>query len=346
MRVLATNSGEKVTFFPTETQYKFKIAILGSVESIKKAFQEQISDVSMPSPNKQVIGVNISGIHSRDYGMASQAYMSVWDISCDERFASLRPTYYRGSEAIIVLLDENTLPQLGDYFAEIVERNSRISLNFVVCVEQLSGKDVWEYVIDGNLFQEGRFEFLEAQHSRDIIEWVFEKFECKVKTGVKRDNFAVSVLRRGSLVRGNAGSCPTEVHQYCTPPDNFDELNPSTRVDVEAVRLYLERGGFSVDERDGSVRLDNRFGTWQVFLDDASVYLTPRRCSNCKNKCRKQRSYICIIAASRGFSNLDNFKQGELLVLAKVFAIENEAFPNHVLNQIKKASKCAFPKKM
>ncbi len=327
-----------------DLQYKFKVALLGSVESYKYIFQNRVSETALSPRNKTVIGVGISGLHVKVDDIGGQncrahAYLSLWDISCDARFASLRPTYYRGSEAIVVILDENTLPQLEEYYTEVVERTNRISLNFLICVENLDAGDVREFLKESRVVDSEKFEIQEIFHPRETINWIIDKFQERITKRNRNDHFGISIISKADFSVDPKLEEDAQSLNYVVPPENLDDLNPSYRVDHRKLARFLEKLHIAVNKRDKSVSLTNSHGTWTVYLDDATTYLTPKACVKCSQSCVRKK-FICMIAASRGYSTLEGLHQRELLILSKIFAIVEEEFPDHVQKQIKKACSC------
>src|SRR5271157_3639600 len=318
------------------SEFKFKVALLGAEESYKSAFREQVASGSLSNHNKDIIGVTISGLKLEGTpiadGRVANLYISLWDLECSDRFSMFRTSYYRGSEAIIVILDENTLDQAEYYYEEVLRHSPSLSLAIVILHD---GTEIENLRSDLHSLPFNQFEQVHARRSQEIISWVVDKFRQKLQDNRRRDNFAFFFLPRDALIQD-----PTLVPHYldyACPVENFDELNPQKRINFMPVSRLLDK--FNIIVRNESAFVANKFGTFEVSLRDSSVLFTPRQCIDCMSKCT-MREYICIIASTKGFSTQSEFSQAELIVLAKVLALQDEALPEHVLKQIGRVTKC------
>lgn len=328
-----------------EPYYKFKVSLLGSVEELKSQFRERVSEATIKARNKRIIGVSIGGLQvpltvdaagSRDH----DAYLLLWDIACDSRFCALRPMYYRGSAAIIVVLDENSVDQLEDYYAEILERTTAVSLHFVICTRTQSADELLGALFGcvGGEVDLGEFEVNHIRHPHEVIEWVTRKFQAKLARGFPRDHFAISFLDERDLV---AERRPVQRPlEYCRPEDTRDRVNPLTRVRVAELEAQLTRWHVPVDPADHAVTIRGEAGTFTVFLRDGATYLTPQKCLSCSRAC-KIRRYICIVGDSVGWASNPEMGQRELVILSKIVGLQADILPDHVREQIRRA--CAIP---
>jgi hypothetical protein len=318
------------------SEFKFKVALLGAEESYKSAFREEVSSGSLSNQNKEIIGVTISGLKFESLAISdnrvANLYISLWDLACSDRFSMFRASYYRGSEAIIIILDENTLDQAEYYYEEVLRHSPSLSLAIVVLHDDAEMEDL-QKDLRGLPFHQ--FEQVHARRAQDVISWIVDKFRNKLLDNRRRDNFAFFFLPRRALIP-NDDQIPHYL-EYACPIENFDELNPQKRINFTPVARLLEK--LDVLVKHESAFVANKFGMFELSLRDSSVLFTPRQCLECKSKCTL-REYICIIASTKGFSSQSDLSQAELLVIAKALALQDEALPDHVLKQIGRVTKC------
>ncbi len=312
------------------------MALLGPEENFKSAFRNQISTGNLSDHNKAIIGVTIGGLKVETTRISSlpraNVYVSLWDIDCSTRFSMFRTQYYRGSEAIIVILDENTLEQAGPYCAEILQHNPSISLCMIVLHDGDKADKLALDLIDPALRQ---FERVNVHDPQEALTWILDKFYNKINENLKQDSFGILFLPKTSLL----GTNPPALHyvEYACPIEHFDELNPHRRLNCSCLEHFIEKLGFPV--HGASTIIANKFGNFNVSLREGNIQFTPRRCLRCKQRCQ-QNEYICIIANSKGFSSNPEMTQAELLVVAKILALQDGELPDHVLKQITRIDKC------
>ncbi len=317
-------------------EYKLKMALLGPEESYKSCFRNQLSTGKLSDHNKDIIGVTIGGLKIDTNRISSldsaHVYVSLWDLDCSHRFSMFRTQYYRGSESILVILDENTVDQAGLYCTEILQHNPSISIGLVVLYEGENSNEIAKELNDPALRQ---FERINIQQPREVISWALDKFYKKINENLRQDSFGILFLPKTSLL----GCNPPEPRymQYICPVEHIDELNPHRRLNHSVLEHLVTKLGFSVHNM--STVITNKFGEFNVSLREGNIQFTPRRCLRCKQRCQQQE-YICIIASSKGFSSKPDITQGELLVVAKILALQDADLPDHVLKQIARLDKC------
>jgi GTPase SAR1 family protein len=321
---------------PPLGEYKLKMSLLGPEEGFKSSFRNRISTGSLSNHNKGIIGVTLSGLKIEPARLppppAANISVSVWDIDCSARFAIFRVQYYRGSETIIVLLDENTMDQAELYCTEILQYNPSISIALVVLYEGENFTDA------SNTFHESkfkRFERIYIKQPQEMIDWALEKFYQKLKKNLRQDNFAIFFLPKNVLL-GLTPSIP-KYQDYTCPVEQFDDLNPQRRLNFDHLEKLVTKLGFPV--RGEITTITNKHGEFRVSLREGNTQFTPRKCLFCRQKCHQQES-ICIVASSKGFSSNPEIAQAELLVVSKILALQDGDLPDHVLKQIIRLNKC------
>ncbi len=313
------------------------MALLGPEESFKSAFRNKISTGNLSDHNKAIIGVTIGGLKVETNRISSlpraNIYVSLWDIDCSIRFSMFRTQYYRGSEAIIVILDENTLEQAGPYCTEILQHNPSIS----ICMILLHDGNASEIDHDLNDPALRQFERVHIHQPQDALTWILDKFYFKINENFKQDSFGILFLPKSSLVGTN--TLVLHYGEYACPIDHVDELNPHWRLNSSCLEHFIEKLGFPV--HSSTTTITNKFGDFTVSLREGNIQYTPRRCLRCtqKQKCQQTQG-ICIVASSKGFSSNPELTQAELLVVAKIFALQDGDLPDHVLKQISRIEKC------
>ncbi len=311
------------------------MALLGPEESFKSTFRNQISS-GLADHNKDVIGVTIGGVKIETTKISphcsTNVYISLWDLDCSNRFAMFRTQYYRGSESILVLLDENTADQAALYCNEILQHNPSISIGLIILYEGENSDEIAQELKDPAFAQ---FERKDIQQPRDVINWVLEKFYHKINENIRQDYFGMLFLPKATLLGLNPPN--PRYREYTCPIEKFDEINPHVRLNLAGLERLIAKMGFPVN--GASTVVTNGFGAFTVSLREGTIRYTPKRCLRCKQRCQ-QSEFICIIASSKGFSSNPEITQAELLVVAKILSLADGDLPDHVLKQITRIDKC------
>ncbi len=80
-------------------------------------------------------------------------------------------------------------------------------------------------------------------------------------------------------------------------------------------------------------------GLYKINPLSTRVYLTPKKCQKCKNKCSMAQRYVCIdLEGWKGWNNCD-LNDIELLLLTKVWTIANNKYNTSIQKKIKAALK-------
>ena len=332
------------TLLTFESEFKFKICLLGGIENIKNEFQKIVSSGRLPIKNKQNIGVNISKIdfnyHSHTFGFY------LWNINCSQRWTFLRTNYYNGSEAIIVLISETKINQIKQYLEEIKSRLPVIQIIFCVILEKCTKDEIIAKHLKSkkfkSLIKSNNIKINDILTPSEIFQQICSKFMIKKDTNEESDNFIINFIQSKALF--NQQTLVDECNDYYEPIESFSGINLNQRINTKIITNYLSELGFKIeDDSDDYLKIKNKkFGTFSIFLKNGKVNLLPIICQKCKHKnCSKynKKFFVCIEQKTKGWSN-DNLGQPELLLLSKIIALKSGILPFSVMKQITKINIC------
>ncbi|GAB4320962.1 MAG: hypothetical protein Kow0069_25110 [Promethearchaeota archaeon] len=319
------------------TLFKFKVSLLGSVERAKRAFQEAVSDKAALCSNKAVIGVSHSGLTTTVESLNARVQVSLWDVSCESNFCVLRSGFCQGSKGFVVVLDELTMDQVPLYFSEIEDQFVDFAAAFVVLVEYASPAEVFKEL--GPLNEVASV----ASGPKEVIEWLVAELVTRLPSKGRPNSGLVScaafVIPRESLLKDPLLN--EERSEYVPPAVDSRDFNPTGKVNREAlVRVLQEAVGLPRQAfKNGRVFLDHGLGSFEVQLHDGGVFFTPRSCVECGESCQRRR-HVCLVATCRGYSNVDDVGQRELVIASKVYALLENRLPLDVAKELKRFGKC------
>jgi hypothetical protein len=328
-----------------QKNYKIKVCLLGGTEILKNEFQKIMSSDSLPIENKKNIGVNISKI---DFTYCSNIFeLYLWNIECNRRFAFLRTIFYHGTEAVIVFISENKIDQIRNYLDEIRIRFPVIHVSFIIVLNKLKEEEVRINFLHNkdlrSLIESNDIKLNTITNPIDIFKQICSFFIEKRETRKNDDNFIINFITLDKVIENSI------INDYCDdysePTNNLHGINQSFRINQEAIIDYLVELGYRIEENPPNyLKIKNEhFGTFSIFLRNGNVYFTPKKCQNCNNRnCNKYNKlfFVCIEQQTKGWSNKKEFGQPELLLLSKIFALQNEELPISVLKQINKIISC------
>ena len=342
------NSSETI---PTAVKnYKSKICLLGGQETYKDEFQKINSCASLALQNKANIGVNISRINY-NYEPATNFLIYLWNINCDEPWASYRTSFYSGTEAAIVLISENDLEQIIDYFNELQSRLPIITVVFCVILEEHKKEQIAEILYSDPVFesflQDNNVSIDKAHKVEDIFRQLSLAYLNKRDECYNCDKYIISLIQAKDLFP----QCPKKdnCNHYYAPKNESLTILKNRRINVEILRDYLKTFNITTEKPYSECLkiVSPLYGTFSIFLRNGRVYLTPKICESCKikrkKKCTKyQRNpyFVCIKAKNEGWSNISGVEQPELLVLSKILALQQNKLPKDVIKQIQKINTC------
>lgn len=330
---------------PLQEKYvlKKKICVLGGQENYKDEFQKELSSNSLSIENKRNIGVNISKI---DYLFKENEKFEflLWNIDCRQPRAYLRTIFYNGAEAIIIFISETKVDQFLQYFNEIQDRISSITIVCCIILE--------EYTIDEivhKYFKIDEFESIIKANNIQIAE-IFESSEilnqiCSIslkrnKSKELENSYFINFIPLDLLFVHS--DITDECHDYYEPETR--NVNISKTINTEQLVKYILKLNLNCYlESEYWLKLINKkLGVFSIYLKNGNVYYYPKVCEKCKDisclKYKRAPFFICIEAEkSIGWTNIQGFEQNEILILSKILALiegnENN-LPRSVLKQI------------
>ncbi|MFX0002609.1 MAG: hypothetical protein ACFE9J_03920 [Candidatus Hermodarchaeota archaeon] len=337
----------------TPLQEKFvlkkKLCVLGGMENFKDEFQKKLSSNSLSIQNKRNIGVNISKI---DYFFKSNEKFEflLWNIDCRQPRSYLRTIFYNGAEAIIIFISETKVAQILQYFKEIHPRVSSITVVFCIILEKYTKDE-----IINKYFKKDDFNSLIISNNIQINE-IFEDLEIlnqicyislkRTKYKELENTYFIDFIPLALLFDDDeiADVC----NDYYEPETRNDKINVS--INTEKLNKYILKLKLNVNfESENWIKIKNKkFGLFSIYLKNGNVYYYPKVCEKCKvhncPKLKKSPFFICIESGeSKGWTNIKGFKQPELLILTKIFALmdgNENILPRSVLKQIQSISVC------
>lgn len=338
---------------PIELYLKKKICLLGGQELFKDAFQKKVSSNCLPIENKQNIGVNISRIEYFYQSNKNHQKFEflLWNIDCGRRRSFIRTIFYNGAEAMVVFIADTKIEQIYHYLNEIRQRMPVITIIFCIILEKFSKEEIIK-----TLFEHGDFKYLikneniqinKLSESSEILDQICSNCLSKIKKKESENCYIINLIPLQSLID------PSGVKDNCNDyfePQSHDE-RIKKKININALSNFLSKIGIEVEEKSQNwIRIKNKnFGTFSIYLKNGNVYYFPIICEKCGDKkCltyKKAPYFLCIEAesGSRGWSNIKEFNQDELLILSKIFAImegNENTLPKSVLKQINRINKC------
>jgi len=331
-----------------EAFFKKKICLLGGLEEIKNNIQDILSSSTLSMENKKNIGVNISKVDLLISQNQNFEYF-LWNINCSDEKAFLRTTFYTGAEACIVLISENKVEQILQYFQEIRTRIPIVTIIFCIILNNRTEEDIRRAYFNTMGFEElissEEFKIKRISHPKEVFAQISGFFLRKVKNNDYDDNFVIDFISIDDILETKIVNY--ECDDYYEPTSGISSAR--YRINSDALKKYLHKMNINYKEIDSEwINIYNEnFGTFTVFLRNGNVYYTPKSCENCTDKqCLEKRqteNYICIEARSKGWSNINDLDQKELLVLSKILLLnkaDEKSLPSSILEQINKYREC------
>lgn len=330
-----------------EAFFKKKVCLLGGLEELKNQFQNNLSSSSLSMENKRNIGVNISKVDLFSQNHNFEYFL--WNINCSQEKSFLRTTFYTGAEAAIVLISEDKVEHLIRYFHEIKTRIPIVTIIFCIILKKKTETEVKEAYLNTDNFRDiissENFEIKKIFHAREIFDQISDFFLKKVESNYYDDNFVIDFISIDRLAE--RASVNYDCDDYYEPTVS---LSYSTRrINTKALKEYLNKMNIDYElVKPEWINIYNEnFGTFSIFLRNGNVYYTPKMCEDCKDKkCfnrRQTENFICIEAKTKGWSNIRDLDQKELLLLSKILLLKNadkNNLPSSIMEQLKKYRDC------
>ena len=333
--------------------FKIKICLLGGTELYKNEFQKKISSECLPMENKQFIGVNIGRLNY-NYKKEKDFEFNLWNIDCNQNWAFLRTTYYRGAEAIIIFISELKMDQIHHYLSEIKKRMHTITIIFCVLLERFTKQDiVTTYFHEqefNNIFYSNDIKLEEISEPSKILDLVCSAFLEKRENQGPFDNFIINFIPIRDLIQNGDDFIKHNdiCRDYFEPEYNYFGINQEKRINLPLIKRIISKfdDPLLIPYSDHVKIKHERFGTFLLNLKDGKLYLTPKKCEECQNQnCLTLKDapyYVCIQQENSGWSNVKGIEQPELLIMSKIYAICNDLLPNKVVKRIKKINTCVY----
>ncbi|MFX0022401.1 MAG: hypothetical protein ACFE9S_08735 [Candidatus Hermodarchaeota archaeon] len=336
---------------PFQEKYvlKKKVCVLGGTETYKDEFQKQLSSNSLPIENKRNIGVNISKI---DFFFKKHEKFEflLWNIDCRRPRSYLRTIFYNGAEAIIIFISETKVDQIHQYFTEIQARLSSVTIVFCIILEKYNKEEIVNkyfknYEVN-SILKSNNFQFHEIFESLEILNQICSISLKKTKYKEIENTYFIDFIPLSLLFEND--NITDECNDYYEPETRSSSI--AVKINTEKLIKYILKLKINIDfESENWIKIKNKkLGTFSIYLNNGNVYYYPRVCEKCKDhlclKLKKSPFFICIESGeSKGWTNINGFKQPELLILAKILALaegNENSLPRSVLTQIRNINIC------
>ncbi|MFX1325105.1 MAG: hypothetical protein ACFE8N_09110 [Promethearchaeota archaeon] len=334
---------------PIQTYIKKKICILGGQENYKDEFQKRISCNCLSIENKHNIGVNISKI---DYNLTPNQKFEflLWNIDCGQNRAFLRTVFYSGADILIIFISETKLDQIQLYYEEIQSRLPETSLIFCVILENHSKQEIIESYFDDRelrfLTEDNAVQIYEISDPSELFEQISTIFLKRLKRKELKKTYIIDFVEVNSLF--GHSSIKDQCLDYFEPNDPSSKPKPT--INTEVLNDYIQKLDLDIEyESENWIKIkNNNLGVFTIYIKNGNTYYFPNICEKCNNKkCLKYKKapyFICIEAGdSKGWSNIKDFNQNELLTLTKIIALkegDEKSLPREVINQIYNINIC------
>ncbi len=175
--LLKDNVVSKPVSSEVEPSVVFKIVLLGDAMVGKTSFARRIIKKRFRPRYHKTIGVDISHIN---YTMpdGTKAVITLWDLSGDEQFSSLRSVFFTGTTGVLMVIDvtkDLNYDSLSSWFTDI-DKNMASKINIALIANKV---DLKEHRVVGQEFIEGTAMILEDQVTARKV----KAFETSAKTG-------------------------------------------------------------------------------------------------------------------------------------------------------------------
>lgn len=327
--------------------YLFKVVLLGTEENQTNIFLSSINNFA--DRHRYVLGVDFGITTVEIEGRIVK--LQIWTPITSERFAYIRPMYYRGASHVILLADEVNFPNLIPYVRELLTNSGpvpvdlvlRCSSQFAKALEGQAGslraigltlplnilkqpQDLYNNVGQSLVTRERDLSLVARLnlYIDDEFPWGFINSE--------QDDVAAAFMKFLEDLLTNMRNWNLNSLGFNYPSSQIDETTLMRR--LELYYEIIESMGAEIDEEHLLAIVENDIGRFKISLRTGSVMFIPKECFDCKNPCYSFTQSLCIVERSVGWSSEDLSKK-QLLILSKIYALKNEVLPKHVWNQMK-----------
>ncbi|MDD1778041.1 MAG: hypothetical protein LUQ65_07705 [Candidatus Helarchaeota archaeon] len=242
---------------------------------------------------------------------------SVWDVSSKERFRFFRHLFFKGAQCALLFFDlTRPLLKVRSLITEIYSNIGPIPIILIGCnaSDNPDQRQIDLHEVELLQTHMGPNAYYEIGITNDVFPTIFQEAA----------EFALAELGLTEEKRRVAYEWQQKR--------------------IENLTEILEQMGYRINE-NSEVEILNHHGLFSVNINySGRVSFTPLICGTCQNEsCEANapphRASLCIISDGQGYSNLELFDT-DLLILAKILAISENALPDHVLDQIRKVEGC------
>jgi GTPase SAR1 family protein len=307
--------------FNVQYDFLFKVILIGDEEAMKEGLVTAVtSNYDTSTDYKQTIGVNfaISSLFLDDYTIKIQ----IWDILCGERVKYLRPLYFRGASGCIMVI--KSIEEAQNYLNEIKTYCGRIIPIFFVLVSD----DPIESRLNENL---PMVHINRVTNGSEGIEWLASAMlSCRYN---KTSNQSALYIMAPEEIRETIYNL--RHMQQNSEKARLRKLREQRALQIEILSETLKEMNLPLVE--DSVEILTSDALFTVNILNGKVQVSPLKCDECQNLCKRQGK-LCIIEASNGWA--EDLDDSSLLILSKIYALLSNALPKHVQIQIKKILHC------
>jgi len=299
------------------SSYKMKCVVLGDACIDTWGFLSQYLHGTFNNRYKDTIGCDIGVL---DVQLPYEdVVFSVWDVTSKERFRFFRHLFYKGAQCALLFFDltrPNSFNKtLRSLITEIYSNIGPIPLILIGCnVDKPDQRQISPHDIEALRTHMGPTAYYEIGLTTDVFPTIFREAAefALVELGLTAEKRRVAYEWQQKRL------------------ENLTEI--------------LEQMGYRINEHS-EVEILNHHGLFSVNINySGRVSFTPFICGTCQNQsCEANapphRASLCIISDGQSWSNVELFDD-DLLILAKILAIADDALPDHVLAQMRRVEEC------
>ncbi|MFX1295715.1 MAG: hypothetical protein ACFFD2_12800 [Promethearchaeota archaeon] len=335
----------------SEYDWLFKIIVVGNAEDLIERIMRPIK--LFKDHYKYTIGLDfgIESVEVEGYKIKLQ----VWNLSNQQRFNNVRPLYFKGVAGILLITDQNQFLNIGSYIREFMNFCSPVPINLVVCCTPLFAKNL--------LNQYDRLRDIGYTLPLFHLDHPCDSYITLTKHIISRNLdgnewLCLTLLPDNAfqwiLINEQQNDTATFIHfleeqmillRHWTVPSRSsynlytNNICPLIKDQLNFFHETIEALGAKIDKTYNFATVINHIGKFKINLHNGSVNFIPLLCLICKNKCKSISKSLCIVQDSYGWSNFC-LPKSQLLILAKIYAIQTKTLPKHVWNQIKQKVIC------
>lgn len=294
----------------------FKVLVVGRDLALQTGFLTQVSGRNVSTQLFNTLGMSL-GIARYNHDPKFDVVLQLWSIPQNERLSGLSKKFAKGHRAVIAVMKPKELYNLQEFLnAYSIELDSNIVFVAIGSVNEASHAYREFY---SHYYKE--VEPIIANSATDVIDILSRNLVRGISPEPQRPTFVVL----------DDVCCPTY-----EPPRQTNTATECGDEEIVGIQMVLMNQGLRISGETCIVKI--REGDVIISLRNGSVNFEPAICKFCIQRCKRQ-SNVCIIAIDSGWSS-QGLSQKALLIAAKAIALADRNLPDHIENQIRRASRC------